>query len=89
MSNWYVYLLRCADDTLYCGITTDIKRRLSQHNCGKASKYTRARTPVVLEAYVRVADKSAALKLELNVKKQNRYSKVTFLEAHRDEGFEP
>lgn len=88
MSNWYVYLLRCADNTLYCGITTDIERRLSQHNCGKASKYTRARPPVVLETYVRVADKSAALKLELNVKKQSRYNKVIFLEAHGDEKLE-
>ncbi len=46
---WYVYLLRCADDTLYTGVTTDLKRRVAEHNAGKAgAKYTRARRPVVL-----------------------------------------
>ena len=47
-SSWYLYILRCADGSLYTGITTDISRRLRQHNNGSAAKYTRCRRPVVL-----------------------------------------
>ena len=48
---WYVYLLRCADATLYCGVTTDMERRLREHNAGsRGAKYTRARRPVDLLA---------------------------------------
>ena len=46
--NWVCYLLRCADDTLYCGITNDLERRLAAHDAGTASKYTRVRLPVEL-----------------------------------------
>lgn len=46
--SWYVYLMRCADDTLYCGMTDDIEKRLKAHNSGKGAKYTRARLPVEL-----------------------------------------
>lgn len=81
MNTWYVYLLRCADDTLYCGITTDIKRRLAEHNNGTAAKYTRSRTPVILETHVEVEDKSAALRLEINVKKQARNTKISYLNS--------
>lgn len=76
---WTVYLLRCSDDTLYCGITNDLARRLDAHNAGTASKYTRCRLPVALEARVEVPDKSAALKLEMAVKKRPRTDKATFL----------
>jgi len=48
VGDWFVYILRCADDTLYTGITKDIERRCKQHNAAVASKYTRARLPVVL-----------------------------------------
>lgn len=79
---WYVYLLRCADDSLYCGITTDVSRRLAQHNDGTASKYTRSRRPVSIATYHVVNDKSEALKLELQVKKQPRKMKISFLELY-------
>ena len=82
MSSWYVYLLRCADDTLYCGITTDIDRRLREHNKGTAAKYTRARTPVFLETHIEVEDKSSALKIEIKVKKQARYKKIEYLKNY-------
>lgn len=84
MSNapWQVYLLRCADDTLYCGITTDLERRLDQHNAGTASKYTRARLPVQVAASVQVPDKSAALRLELAVKKKPKSRKMSWLKTH-------
>ncbi|AMK11567.1 GIY-YIG nuclease family protein [Pseudodesulfovibrio indicus] len=69
MGTWHVYLLRCADRSLYCGITNDLERRVAAHNAGKGSKYTRARLPVTLAASTEVADKSTALKLELAIKK--------------------
>ena len=82
MASWYVYLLRCADSTLYCGVTTDVKRRLAQHNAGTAAKYTRARLPVALEAQVTVASRGEALRLEILVKKQPKKNKITFLNSH-------
>ena len=82
---WYVYLLSCADGTLYCGITTDLERRLAQHNAGTASKYTRVRRPVTLTANVRVDDKSTALRLELAVKKRPRHEKISWLKRQTQE----
>lgn len=76
MQAWYVYLLRCADNSLYCGITNNLDRRLTAHNAGTASKYTRARLPVSLAASVEVDGKSAALKLELAIKKLPARQKV-------------
>jgi putative endonuclease len=81
MSSWCVYLLACADGTLYCGITTDLPRRLAGHNAGAASKYTRARLPVALAASAPCADKGSALRLELAVKKRPRAAKLAFLLA--------
>lgn len=77
--DWYVYLLRCADETLYCGVTVDPDRRLSQHNAGTASKYTRSRRPVVMAACARVADKSTALRMEAAIKKLPRREKLARL----------
>ena len=79
MQTWFVYLLRCADNSLYCGITTDVNRRLAEHNAGTASKCTRSRLPVSLEMHVEVKDKSEALKLEIKVKKQKREKKISYL----------
>nr|WP_287410427.1 GIY-YIG nuclease family protein [Pseudodesulfovibrio sp.] len=81
MQHWYVYLMRCADDSLYCGITTDIERRLKEHNAGTASKYTRPRRPVKVAACGEVPDKSTALKLEIEIKKQHRNHKIPHLKA--------
>src|SRR3989338_9640982 len=58
--NWFCYLLRCADDTLYCGITNDLEKRHAAHNAGTASKYTRTRVPVELVYAESCADRSAA-----------------------------
>ncbi|MDO9631071.1 MAG: GIY-YIG nuclease family protein [Humidesulfovibrio sp.] len=79
MPHWSVYLLSCVDGTLYCGVTTDLARRLAEHNAGTASKYTRARLPVALLALAPSADKGAALRLELAVKKRPRAAKLAFL----------
>lgn len=81
MSTWCVYLLACADGTLYCGVTTDLARRLAEHNAGTASKYTRARLPVALAAQAPGKDKGAALRLEIAVKRRARGKKLAFLLA--------
>ncbi len=69
MSEWHVYILRCADSTLYTGIATDVTARLAAHNAGKGAKYTRGRLPLAL-AYQEVAEShSAALKREHAIKR--------------------
>ena len=78
---WHVYLLECADGTLYCGITTDLARRLAQHN-GLASggaRYTSGRRPVRLLASRACARKDAALRLEHAVKSRPR-AEILFLQ---------
>ena len=77
----FVYLLRCADDTLYCGWTTDIQRRLAAHRSGTASRYTRSRRPVELAVVIPVADRSAALAEEARIKRLPRAAKLRLIEA--------
>ncbi len=77
--SWVCYLLRCADDTLYCGITNDLDKRLSAHNAGEGAKYTRGRTPLQLVYAEACADKSAALKRELKIKRMSRSEKQALL----------
>jgi putative endonuclease len=72
----YVYLLRCADDSLYCGWTTDVERRLAAHRAGTASRYTRTRRPVEIAAVFPVADRSAALVEEARLKRLPRAEKL-------------
>ncbi|MGE4505192.1 MAG: GIY-YIG nuclease family protein [Desulfovibrionaceae bacterium] len=84
-STWYVYLLRCADGSLYCGATSDPARRLAEHNAGTASKYTRSRLPVELAACVPRAGKGAALRLELAVKRLPTKRKIAALLAAQHE----
>jgi putative endonuclease len=62
-----VYLLRCADDILYCGWTNDMQRRLAAHRSGAASRYTRSRRPVKLTLVISVADRVAALREEARI----------------------
>ncbi len=78
---YHVYLLRCADDTIYTGITNDLARRLKQHNAGTASKYTRSRRPVRLIDSRAAGDRSAALKLEAAIKALPRRKKIAFLRS--------
>ena len=65
----FVYLLRCADGSLYCGWTTDVERRVAQHQAGSASRYTRSRRPVVLAWSRPVDSRSAALREEARIKR--------------------
>jgi putative endonuclease len=74
---WTVYLVRCSDDTLYCGITNDLAARLAAHDAGKGAKYTRGRGPLRLVAQQRTRDKRVALRIEHAVKKLDRRRKLT------------
>ena len=74
--SWFCYLLRCADDTLYCGITNDLEKRVAAHNAGTASKYTRTRVPVELVFAEPCAGRSAASKREAEIKKLPRAGKL-------------
>jgi len=85
MSEWLVYILRCADDTLYTGITNDLSRRCDQHNAGTASRYTRSRLPVVLVYQETQATRSLALKRELAIKALSRKQKELLIQT-ADEG---
>lgn len=76
---WVCYLLRCADDTLYCGITNDLDKRLAAHNAGEGAKYTRGRLPVQVVYSETCADKSAALKRERQIKGLPRSAKLALL----------
>lgn len=84
--NWFCYLLRCADDTLYCGITNNLDRRIVAHNAGTASKYTRARLPVAMVYAEACPDKSGALKRERVIKGMPRVAKLRLIDlTGRDE----
>jgi len=81
---WSVYIVKCADDTYYTGISNDVNRRVANHNAGKGAKYTKTRGPVELITQVDGFTKSAAMKLEYKVKKQPRKNKISFLNARSD-----
>lgn len=72
---WVVYFLRCNDNSLYCGITNDIEKRIKVHNMGKGAKYTRNKLPVKLVYIQKVDNKSEALKLEYKLKKLTKRDK--------------
>ena len=76
-SNWYIYLVRCADNSLYTGVTTDIKRRLYQHNnCNKkGAKYTRVRRPVTLAYQESAEDRKTACQREYQLKQLSKQEK--------------
>lgn len=76
---WYVYMLRCADDSLYTGITTDPVRRLEQHNSGVGAKYTRCRLPVTMVYQEQVFNRSQALRREIRIKKLSRVDKLKLI----------
>ena len=71
----YVYVLRCGDDSLYTGYTTDVERRVREHNAGQAAKYTRGRTPVELVHTERYDSQSEAMAREYEIKQLSRSQK--------------
>lgn len=81
MSEWFVYNMRCADGSLYAGISIDVPRRLDQHNAGTASRFTRSRLPVVLVYQESQSSHSMALKRELAIKAYSRQKKESLIQA--------
>jgi len=75
-TGWQVYMLRCADGSIYTGITTDLSRRLQVHNNGTGAAYTRSRLPVQLLWFDPADDRSSALKRELQIKRLPRDGKL-------------
>lgn len=73
--SWYVYMVRCRDNSLYTGYTNDPQRRLAVHNAGKGAKYTRSRLPVVLVYQEECNDKIAAQRREYALKQLNKSQK--------------
>lgn len=76
----YTYILRCADNTLYCGWTNDLSKRLKAHNSGKGAKYTRTRRPVALAYYEKFETKKEAMRREAAIKKLSRKDKLKLVE---------
>ncbi len=86
MSNaWYAYFLRCADNSLYAGITTDLTRRLLEHNqCNKrGAKYTRVRRPVTLVFSEPLPDRKAASRREYQLKKLSKIRKEQLVDTYQ------
>lgn len=79
----YMYVLECADGSLYTGYTTNIERRLKTHNSGKGAKYTRARLPVTLLYQETFPDKAAAMSAEALFKKKKREEKLEYINKNR------
>lgn len=80
---WFVYMLLCKDQTLYCGITDDVQRRLEVHRSGKGAKYTRGRGPLELVYTESCENHSAALKREASIKRLPRPQKWALIETYK------
>ena len=76
---WYVYMLRCGDGSLYTGSTTDVERRLREHQGGTGARYTRSRPPVTLAYAEEAPDRSAAQRREAAIKKMSRAQKLKLI----------
>ena len=81
--HWFVYLVRCADDSLYTGIAKDVARRWQQHNAGTTSRYTRSRLPVVVVYEEGQRSRSLALKREAAIKAMTRRQKLALIDSNR------
>jgi len=86
MSDWFVYILQCADGSLYTGVTTSLERRLRQHNgeLKGGAKYTRLRRPVALVWQEKQVDRSAACKREYEIKRYPRVNKLKLFQSKED-----
>jgi predicted GIY-YIG superfamily endonuclease len=83
---WFVYMVRCADGSLYTGIAKDVSRRCQQHNAGTASRYTRSRLPVKLLYQEPLASRSLALKREAAIKALTRREKLALIRLRKKAG---
>ena len=79
---FYIYILKCSDNTLYTGFTVDLKKRVEVHNAGLGAKYTRGRLPVTLEYHEEFDNRSDALKREYEIKQYSRDYKLSLIETY-------
>ena len=82
--SWFVYMLRCGDETLYTGITDEVQKRLAAHRAGKGAKYTPGRGPLEVVYQEELPDKSAALKREYAIKQLRREEKERLISIFRE-----
>jgi putative endonuclease len=81
-NSWYTYIVKCADNTLYTGVTTDIERRIDEHNTKKTgAKYTRTRQPVILVYSEKHPDRSSASSREYEIKNLPRSKKLKLIHS--------
>lgn len=85
----YTYILKCGDGSLYTGWTTDLKKRLDNHNLGRGAKYTRAHLPVILVYYESFSTKEEAMKRECAIKKLSRSQKEQLISSNPVSDFLP
>lgn len=78
---WYVYIVRCMDDSLYTGIARDVVSRVAQHNAGQGAKYTRGRRPVQLVYHEQAPDRGSALRREAQIKRLSARQKRRLIDA--------
>ncbi|HYM55278.1 MAG TPA: GIY-YIG nuclease family protein [Solirubrobacteraceae bacterium] len=84
MAAAWIYMLRCADGSLYTGWSTDVSRRLDRHRAGRASRYTASRLPVELALALPMADRTAARREEARIKRLDRAAKLALIASSRD-----
>ncbi len=87
MSDWYVYILKCKDDTLYTGITNNLEKRIDCHKSGKGSKYVRSRLPITLIYVENANNRSEASKREYEIKKLSRTNKLKLINTKNSMDF--
>lgn len=78
----YTYIVRCKDDTLYCGWTNNLEKRITSHNQGTGAKYTRNRRPVELVYYETFDTKEAAMRREYEIKQMSRNQKIALIDKN-------
>jgi len=81
MNDWYVYMLKCSDNSIYTGITTDLNKRVKRHNSGDGAKYTRSRRPVSLAYFQKLTSESEAKIREMQIKSLGRDNKERLIGA--------
>jgi putative endonuclease len=88
MSPWFVYMVRCADDSLYTGVATDVERRVEEHNRSDAlaARYTRARRPVTPVYWEVHGTRAQATRREFQIKRLHRTQKEALIRAMREDG---
>jgi putative endonuclease len=86
---WLVYIVECADKSLYTGITSDLDKRMSVHAAGKGAKYTKHRGPLILRYTETVASRGDALRREAAIKSLDRARKLTLIDSYKKQALGP